>query len=242
MTIVYRTLKLNRFVAALVLLPVFWDLGQHVPNLSYQVLELHGEAMQHGVFEQIAVLQATALVSALVVGVGVACVARALGHEAIRTLLRPSQAQLFGLLATSVLWIAFTGLNWASFRQDELLAIAWTIISGAAIALYGAVWIMLAVRAAASLHPLQTAVTLAASAEASFLSALGGALLLLIYLDRTPTEPSLILFGVILLLNVALVIVPPALAVAAGSALWSAILASRERPEAHGSGDNTATD
>ena len=118
MTTVYRTLKLSRYVAAMVPLPVLWDLGQHVPNLSFQVLALHGAAMQHGVFEQLAVLQATALVSALVVGVVVACVARALGHEAIRTLLRPSQAQLFGLLATSVLWIAFTGLNWASFRQD----------------------------------------------------------------------------------------------------------------------------
>jgi hypothetical protein len=241
-TIVYRTLKLNRYVAAIVLLPVLWALGNLVPNLSYQVLALRGGAMQLGVFEQIAVLQATALVTALVVGVVVACIARALGHEAIRTLLSPSQAQLFGLLATSVLWIAFTGLNWASFRQDELLAIVWTIISGAAFALYGAVWLMLAVRAAASLHPLQTAVTLVASAEASFLSALGGALLLLIYLDRSPTEPSLLLFGLVLLLNVALVMVPPALAVAAGSALWSAILTSRERPEAHGSGDNTATD
>ena len=59
-----------------------------------------------------------------------------------------------------------------AWTPDELLAIAWTIISGAAIALYGAVWIMLAVRAAASLHPLQMAVTLAAAAEASFMSAL----------------------------------------------------------------------
>jgi hypothetical protein len=229
-TTVYRTLKLEHYLAAIVLLPVLWSLGHLAPTASYQLEMPHIGSLQSDALTSILILQVTALATALVVGYVAACVARALGREAIRTLLSPSQAQLFGLLATSALWIACTGLSWENFQQNEPLTIAWYIITGAAVGLYGAVWLLLAVRAAATVKPFQTMTALAISAEGCFLSALGGLLLLVFYLNGANPEPSLLLFGIAQLLNITLILVPPALAVAAGAALWSGILKSRERP------------
>jgi hypothetical protein len=154
-------------------------------------------------------------------------------------LLSPTQALLAALLATATLWLALTGLTWASYRQDELLITIWYVITGAAEWLFVAVWLVLAVRAAASIKQFRTALDLFVAAEACFLSALGCLLLLIIFLIDRPGDPSLVLFAVLLLVNVALIAVPPAIAVTAGGALWSGILAARESAE-QGAGDRPA--
>lgn len=240
MATVYRVFRLEHYLAVIVLLPVLWAFGHLTPVVSYPFQASRFGVLQNEALLGILVLQASAFAAALLVGFVVAFFARGLGHAAIRTLLSPAQALLFGILATATLWIAVTGLNWASFRQNEPLTIIWYIITGTAQALFGTVWLMLAVRAAASMRPFQAAANLITAAEGCFCSALGGILLLLVYLQNAQPDPSLALVGVELFLVIALFVVPPAIAVTAGAALWGGVLAARDRRDGRRSGDGPA--
>jgi hypothetical protein len=236
-TTAYRVLKLEHCIAALALLPVLWAFGHVTPAiLPASLAALHTGALQNEALITILVWQATAIAAALVLGFVAAFFARSLGHEALRTLLSPSQAQLFALLATATLWIAATGLNWAAYKQDEILTIIWYVLTGAAQLLFGAIWLLLAARAASSLRQFSTALNLFVAAEGCFLSALGGLMLLiLLFYDGLP-DPSLAMFGLFVLVGIALTAVPSALAVTAGAALWSGILAYRDSAFKRGSG------
>ncbi len=236
MTTLYRMLNLKYWWAVAAMLPALWALGHLAPAVSYSAGVFHAGVLQNDVVQTILVLQATAIVTALVVGFVAAFVARALGHQAIRTLITPSQSLIAAGLATAALWVAVTGLNWAAYRQDELLTQIWYVLTGATQGLFGAVWLLLAVRAASSLRQFNSALNLFAAAEGCFLSALGGFLLLFVILDGSQPDPSLTLFGLILLLSIALIAVPPALALTAGAALWGGILAARETHSGPGAG------
>lgn len=239
MATVFRMFKLEHYLAVVALIPMLWALGHIAPMLTYNAGAFHAGVLQNPVVYILLLLQSVAIVTALVVGFLAAYFARALGHAAIRTLVTPTQAQVYALLATASIWVAFTGLSWASFRQSDLLIAIWYVLAGAAQGLFGAVWLLLAVRAAASLRKFSSALSLFAAAESCFVTAVGALVLLVIYMDNVHPAPSLALFGLQMLVTILILVVPPAITVTAGAALWSGILASRGAATEHGTGDAT---
>jgi hypothetical protein len=220
---VSRILEPKRLAAILIALPLLWLFGHLDLVQTIGLSNLH-LPLQDDPVRQLLIYEAAVLASALVVGYILALCARAVGHDAIRTLLSISQAQLYGLLASAILWVAVTGLNWSVYRQNEVAAALWYIITGAADGLFGVVWLVLAVRAAASVEPFRSAGILFGAAVATFLSALGAMVVLFIILNNIGAQPSLGLFGLIFLLILGIFAIPPALAVNGSAALWAGVL------------------
>ena len=220
------------------LLPVLWLIGHLDPLLPGGLAARH-TALQYSDLIMLLVWVASVLLTALVVGYVVALCARAIGYAAIRTLLSESQAQLYGLLASTILWVAITGLNWTHFRGNEAALLLWYVLAGAANGLFGVVWLVLAGRAAASLEQFRSAAVLFGSAVGSFFVALGALVGLSYLLRNTNPGPELGLYALILLIMMGLLVIPPVLTVAAGAALWGGILRKSDRDSGEDSGGDT---
>jgi hypothetical protein len=215
-------------VAVAALVPILWLLG----NVSAQGLSMLAAPRYDTLADDgrwLLIIGASMLVSSLVVGFVVAWCARAVGHASIRTLLAPSRAQTFAVLTAILLWLSLTGYFWASFKQDDLLTAFWYIVLGAAKGVFGAVWLVLASRAAASLRQFRAGVLLLGSALASQAAALGAYIVLMLLFQQAPPEPSLALFGLLTLLLMGSYVLPLALATLGFTAIWGGLLSWLDR-------------
>jgi hypothetical protein len=216
-------------VASIAAVPFFW-LSAHLLLLTPPPWALIRHAVvptSEEVFA-IAMFWCGTLLTALAVGMLLALAARAVGLATIRTVLTPPQAQRFGLLATSLVWLALTGYAWATYSgKSELEVAAWYLALGVFFNVFNVVFLLLGIRAAASVRQLRTAGTFFAASFGSFVGTLGVIVLLAVLFNGIDIQPTLPLFGLLYLLVVGLLVLPPALAIVAGAALCSGVLAAR---------------
>lgn len=206
--------------ALLVLAPLAWLSGGLLIALAGIARSLLTQPFQDHAAEWLVALVGV-LTSATAVGLVLALIAGALGLDRLRALLDVRHAVLFGILASSLLWVAFTGMFWASYTGDEFAFYTWRVIGGVAYDLFVLVWLILGVRAAASLAPLRVAATLLSGAVGCFFTAFG--LLIALRPLLEDQEPSLPLFGLVVWFLLAIFILPPALLTAGMSALFSGL-------------------
>ena len=161
------------------------------------------------------------ILPAIVVGVVASFVATALEPARVRGLLNDAQCWQFGSLATLALCIAQTGLFWAHEQQDQLGSMVWSVALAMAYQVFTVVSLMVAVRAASAVQPLRAGLQLVGGAIGTFLAAVGAGVILLLFLqDREPTLP---VYGLITLVWIALLILPPAILTCGVAALVTEI-------------------
>lgn len=236
-----RALSAPKLLLALIgALPVFWLSGHIVEIIQPPSLPLlQGAAQWNDVAVWLAVFWCATLLSALAVGLVLALAARAVGYATIRAILTPSQAQWFGLLATALVWLAVTGLAWSDFSgKDRVIVIAWYLALGLFFDLFNVLWLLLGIRAAASVRQLRTAGMFFGAAFGTFTGALGLLTLLAMLLNGIDIQPTLPLFGLIYFIMISALVLPPALAVLGGAALCAGVLTARaSRSDSSSGGD-----
>ena len=178
------------------LAPVCWWVGQ---------ASTHSQGLIHAaLYEALLYLFVPGAIAGLLLGL----VARTLGLTAIRNLLSPAQAILFGTLATALVAITLTGVAWATFKEDEAGQLLWIILSGAATLTFFGIWSLLAMRAAAATKSLSLGATLIISAFAAHAVGFWGLALLAQWLERHQPEPSVPIALAIYLLVTIIVYLP----------------------------------
>jgi hypothetical protein len=218
-----RILEPKRALAILALLQLFWAVGH---------FELDSAVWSHGLEYSLPpdfwfwtfVTLGVYLASALVAGIVVALCARAVGYEAIRSLVKLPQARLYGFFPFVILWIAVTGLTWSAYLHNQVAVAAWLVVTGAANTLFIAAWLVLAGRAAASVEEFKTAAIFFGSALGSFFGSIGALLLLIMLLEHTNPQPTLPLIGLILLVQMCRSAIAPVLFILASAAMWAGVL------------------
>ena len=182
------------------LAPICWWAGE---------ASAHSHVLIHAaLYEALLYLFVPGAIAGLLLGL----VARTLGLPAIRDLLSPAQAVLFGTLASALVAITLTGVAWATFKEDEAGQLLWIILSGAATLTFFGIWSLLAMRVAAATKSLSLGATLIISAFAAHAIGLWGLALLAQWLDRHQPEPSVPIALAIYLLVTIIVYLPITLA------------------------------
>lgn len=193
----------------------WWLLALLVP-ICYWVgtASTHAHMLAHAtVYEPLLYLFVPGAIAGLLLGL----LARILGLDALRTLLSPAQAALFGTLASALVAITLTGAAWASYNEDEVGQVLWTVLSGAATLTFFGVWGLLAMRAAAATKALTAGATLVLGAFASFAIGLWALAILSQWFERHQPEPSVPIFLIVYLLFTVAIYLPIGL-IACGTA------------------------
>src|SRR5579871_4253480 len=206
--------------ALLILAPAAWLSGTLLTILAGALRAFLAQPLQDGYAEILVAILGT-LVSAMAVGIILSLIAGALGATRLRALLDVGHAVSFALLASALLWVSLTGLAWANYTNDQFAIYTWRVIAGAAYNLFIVVWLVLGVRAAAAVAPLRAAAGLLSAAVGCFLAPIG--LLMLILPLLGDVQPSLPLFGLLVLFGVTILLLSPALLTAGMAALFAGL-------------------
>ena len=216
--LMYRKRGIWFWLASAALLPLFWFSGQ---------LPFVMPTLAHGLFNlsplEVVEWLAPLLFRITVIGFALSLLAGALGVESLRTLLTPRQALWTAILASAVLWVAWTGLFWAAVQEDEVAVFLWRMLVGASFDLFVLIWLILGTRAAAAVKPLRLGLTLVCSGVSLFWAAWGGLYVFFLILYHYQPEINLPIVGIFVLLLLALLLLPEALVTAGMAALFASL-------------------
>ena len=138
------------------------------------------------------------LLRVTLIGLVLALIANSLGLAALRVLLPERRAYLFGLLVSSILWVALLGVLWNRDR-DEFLAQIWLLILGVAVFVFIAIWGLLGMRAAAAVDPLSAGGTLLLAAFVAYFGSIGAFLALMNLFPGLPDLAQYTLFAFVIM-------------------------------------------